>query len=418
MGSWADGIRGAARSGFCFVLRQYANAGVWLFRNITGSGNVADFLGNSSNPYAQFYRWACDVEPPSEFDNSAKYTGGQCPVVYKVFYTLKQYDENGALLRSDSANGDDRLWGEIKRPISAKFATTPGSQIVVSFYGYGSGYFPRASNEGESFTTTAPFNANTRSFEITDLSYVRLDGLPDDCGDPPPVIEPPPGNWNHYDVDITYNDDNGIDITVPVTFVFGFAFINAKAELNIPFTLQLSPNFNFQGTLNVNTGDVNVDLFPSIQNNSGDTIYNFPGSSATYNINNNYNIDGDRPDEPPNANTDDKPSGTTNGNKKIIRGVIVTVYGLNSRKHTLLYQTANPNIYVPNIGFVSFKVNIDGVECWTTDQPVKMLRHLIECPWVGGAIDVKGTPQPGIQFELTPVYSVSESGVSYPTPAL
>jgi hypothetical protein len=415
--SWRDGIAGAARSGLCFVLGQYANAGFWLLRNVTGRGNVQDFLGTSTNPYAQFYRWACDVEPPTNFENNAPFTGGQCPVIYRPAYTIVQYDVNGNITRSDTDPGVTKLWGEIRKPLNAYLVNGQGSQVVVEYWGYGSGDAPRASEDGIAYTQIAPFNPNTVRVEIQNLNYIRDDGLPDDCGDPPPVIDPPPGTWNHYDVDITYNNDDGIDVTVPVTFIFGFAFINATAELNIPFTLQLSPEFKFQGTLNVNTGDVHVDLFPTITNNSGDTIYNFPGSNGTYNINNNFDITGDRPPEPPNGNTDDKPPGTTNGTGKVIRGVIVTVYGLNSKKHTVLYQNENPDIYVPNLGFVNFKVDVNGVQAWTTDQPVKTLRHLIECPWMGGAIDVKGTPQPGIQFELTPVYAVSESGVQYPVTA-
>lgn len=414
---YVSAVGGAARSGLCFVLNRYVNAANWIMRRVTGSSSIRDTIGTSTAPYAQLYRWACNVEPPApNFDTQAPFTGGQCPgVLYNINISWTQTYNGGAVW-----NGSSYLpnyYGEITSIVLLPLVVGQFPKIALSHHGEPPNPYTPNTTQQRVVDIGITGHQTGESTIINSISVTRVDGQTDNCGDVDVDIPEPPEGWNDYDTDITYNDNDNTEINIPVTFVFGFAFVNAKAELNIPFTLNVSPTLNFQGTLNVNTGDVHVDLFPSVTNNNGNTVFSFPNGSDTFNINNNFNVSGDRPDPTPNSNTNDKPPGTTNGTKKVIRGVIVTVFQLTSKKHTVLYQNENPDIYVPNLGFVQFKVSVDGIEAWTTDHPVKTLRHFIECPWVGGAIDVKGTPQPGIQFELYPVYAVSEAGAEYPAPA-
>jgi len=78
-----------------------------------------------------------------------------------------------------------------------------------------------------------------------------------------------------------------------------------------------------------------------------------------------------------------------------------------------LFQGDNPDILIPAAGYISFYVDIPGTgKGWTLDIPVKNARNFIQCPWEGGAINVKGTPNPQVTFVITPVYKAIQVNVS------
>ena len=418
MASFTEAVSSAAKSGICQVMRLGDTATAYfLLKRLVTWQELDERSLQDNTLYNQLYRWACNVEPPSNpVQSSSPFQGGQCPVVYRPKYTIVQRDVNGNVTRTDTDPGATKIWGEIRKPVRAFLANGTGSQVVVEYWGYGSGLAPRATEDGVSYTQIAPYNPNTASVEVIDISYIRDDGQPDDCGNPPSTIVQPPDNWNVYSPTITYTTNNNVDVSVPLTFVYGFAYIDVNANLTIPFTLKLSPTFNFKGTINMNTGDVHVDLFPSVTNNNGDTVYNFPSDNRVYTTNNNYHITNQPPPPPNGSGSNDSNLPPNPQSQRILKGVIVTVTQNTGGKQTRLFQTSNPDIWVPNLGFVQFKIQADGVEAWTADQPVKSLRSFIPCQWEGGAVDVRGTPQPGIQWALTPVYAATQDAIAFPQP--
>lgn len=93
--------------------------------------------------------------------------------------------------------------------------------------------------------------------------------------------------------------------------------------------------------------------------------------------------------------------------------MLVTVINPGARGRVgTLFQGDNPDIAVPNYGYVNFLCRAGGFQGgWTPDQPVKNGRCFIPCPWDGGAYAVEGTPQPGVEWVLTPVYAKVPVGV-------
>lgn len=347
----------------------------------------------------------CNDRPDYRGQSGPGYERAQCPTIYKVYYTLNQYDGSGFLTRTDTAQGSDLLWGPIERPIQAKWVNGPGSVIAVSFYGYGSGYGPRQSAEGEAFVNIAPYNQNSRSFEIVDLSYIRADGLPDDCGDPPITIPPPVNNYNIHDVDIVYNDNGGNQITVPVVLIYGQAFVDADFNVQVPVEISITPQLSISANVNVQTGDVKFNIAPTIDLSGGTYSIGSRYDNRTTNNTNNFSFDSPPPPPPPGAESGDKEPPPQPDQERLIRGVIVTVTATSGHKEGVLFQPGgNPDIYIPNLGFVQFAIRINNAVSWTSDQPVKSLRSFIPCLWEGGAVDVQGTPSPGVTWTLTPVY--------------
>jgi len=91
---------------------------------------------------------------------------------------------------------------------------------------------------------------------ITFDSIVRCDGGPDDCDQQ--VVYPPPVNIN-TNIDITYNIDDGTEVTVNAPFTFSPITVNFDGTLRIPFTFNLG-GLEFSGDLNL--PDFNLTLNP------------------------------------------------------------------------------------------------------------------------------------------------------------
>lgn len=418
------GVRDAVLSYYCVTTDVIGNA-YHLFRPVLFGGlnlptglvdPVIDWLTVARNSI-------CNDTPDYRGQASPGFTGGQCPVIYRPAYTIEQYDSLGNLTRSDTDPGATRIWGEITKGIDLYFAAGAGSQIIVDYYGHGSGNFPRLESEGISYSATAPYNPNTRSFKLVNLHYIRDDGNPDTCGDPPPVVPPPVNNYNTHNVNITYNDNGGNTVSIPVTLVYGQAFIDANLNVQIPVKVQFSPKVSFTANLNVQTGDVKIDLAPNISVDGGEYTINSNNDNRTTNTTNNYTVRNPPPPPPPGSNSPDvpdpfpPPGGDTGGGSsdpssadrtQVIRGVIVTVTERSGLKEGVIYQSGgNPDIYIPTLGYVQFAISVKGSVSWTADKPVKSERAFIPCEWEGGAISVKGTPNEGVTWELTPVYSVT-----------
>jgi hypothetical protein len=243
-----------------------------------------------------------------------------------------------------------------------------------------------------------------RNFSIT--AVIPPVGVPDSCGNPvpdfPDAPEPP---IPPVDVDFTYQDNDGVDVDFNAPITFAPVNIDLNGNVIIPFRIDIDPLFNIpiNGTLNVNTGDIEF--------NFGNVNYNpspFPQPDD-------FDTDDDIPDVPPSV-PDDIPNPSPDNPEPetttVIRGVIVTVTEYNSDV-TIIGQESNPDIYAPNLGFVNFGITVAGSQAWSHDIPVKNFRQIIECPWLGGATSVAGTPRPGVEWTLSPVRSTQEETITF-----
>lgn len=249
------------------------------------------------------------------------------------------------------------------------------------------------------------FIGGIRNVSIGNISVVRQDGQPDNCGNPDPIPPDPIPTGGLPPVPITFDfapDINNPSLTVNVTgtAIVLPVFVNAKAEINVPVSLSL--NVDNQGDLlelnaniNLSTGDVSINVGGTPGNRDPgqddcDPDYTEPTEEP--------------PPSPVPVGPTDEPR--PEEGEEVIIGVLVTVTSVsNSAKPSVIGQDANPDIYVPSLGHVNFlcRTGAGPVGGWMPDQPVKNRRCLIKCDWDYWAIDVKGTPQPGVTWILTPI---------------
>lgn len=232
-----------------------------------------------------------------------------------------------------------------------------------------------------------------------------MDNQPDTCGDPDPDYEDlEPGDVT-INQDITYNNSAGVSITIPVVLVYARANIDATANITIPFTaningeLEVTGNVNLDGTVNINIGSAGGGDAPKDPRKSPCDDIALP--------------DGEVDEDPTDS---DQPPQPDRDAEKVIKGVLVTVTALSNERASTIVQDENPDIYVPSLGHVQFLCRVGETSAaWTSDIPVKNRRNLIQCPWDWGAIDVRGTPQPGVTWQLTPIVGYVGQPVEYVT---
>lgn len=358
------------------------------------------FLPSTLSGYSPFartglaYRSFCDREPP-QLPESA--IGGQCPTIYAVTVEYRIYNKN-----TQEYELTDTFTVNVNGKIKGLRPRTSNGQLTT-YLVHGSPTNPDAGVESlvVSSDASATDHRGTRI-----VSIVRLDGQPDNCGNqPPPLVRPDtPGPPPSGDINITYNNDEGDPITVNGFVAFGFAYIDADLNLNVPFTLELNPEFNIpvNGTINLNGGDINFNFG---NGNTGST-----GGGCKDAVKN-----WDTDDEPSDSDDDSididpvDPDDTTVETVKVIKGVITYVQGI-SNKVSTVFQENTQDLLVPRCGNVQFLIQVGTTLAWSTDYPVRCNRGLIVCDWPGGAVDVRVTPYPG--------YSISLQRVYYPIPKL
>lgn len=385
-----------ARSAACDILRN----NLYLVRVFRRNNVVLDTLSGYNAARFLFERF-CN-EPHPNPPASPPFAGGRCPVIYLV--TVRWTAPSLVLGVSDY---DDTSFNPVGGPISGLYVEAVTSGLDERWE---MGIDATDPNLG------TPSRFQARSIDRltwgqptgTILSIVRDDGLPDDCGDlgddvldTAPLPPPQPITINYFD-----NDNNLVFFNGFLTL--GFAYfdndLNVHIPVNIDVPISVNPNFNFGFNFDIdfNLGDNSFTIKPPAP--PGERPPLPPGRPPGEDP-------GDpRPEPPPPPPPPDVPKPPDREEdsppEPVIRGVLVTVV---SDEDALtvggLAQGDNPNIAIPNYGYVNFFTRLNGsVGGWSPDLPVKNARTLITCPWPGGAQRVEGTPRPGVQWVITPVY--------------
>jgi len=79
----------------------------------------------------------------------------------------------------------------------------------------------------------------------------------------------------------------------------------------------------------------------------------------------------------------------------------------------LIFQEGNPDIYIPNLGYVNFLIATGNVLSWSVDLAVKKRAVSSHARGKGGALRVEGTPRSGVTWQLSPVYALTDDSVTY-----
>lgn len=387
MSTYREGATNALREAWCTMTTPAA-----VFH-----GYVNQFLrdiGVGQPPYTfnNLYRSFCSREPPLPAPDV--YPSGQCPVKYGVTITYQVSNNGGATFNTVTegipcTEGAFGIYGAVGTPFLldenggfAWYVDAYDADLNPTRWGLTTGY------NSEVFTPG----------EILNVEIVRCDGLADDCGTPEP--EPPPDNYWIQPITFTYTDaSTDVDINVIGDVDFSVPYYDINGEVNVDArivfedpTLEIEVEANF--TINLDRDTINPAPSPDV-GKDGRKGKN-PDKNPTESPDETPEPDDDLPEPEPPPNPD---------SVRVMVGCIVYVDAGQTGQATQIFQDENPDIYAPSLGEISFRCLVNGTQSvWTNDIPVKNRAALIPCPWYQGAIDVKGTPRPGVSFKVIPVY--------------
>lgn len=399
MVGFADAIFAAARGGLC---------------------DLADFSGRLTPPewISQYdllepARTAVRNAIASQFCNKPPIPeppvipGGQCEGdSYQVLYT--RIIRRWGVSADEISDGIEGILGKVTGANTVIIGGGPGYD-KVSLQITSSSEPPHNTASVNVYRTFAGTLPSSVKYIINEIRNVSNPGR--DCGNLPTNRDPyQPGDFT-FNVNIDYTDNAGDNYTIPIVGVIGLAYIDADLNLNVPVNIKLNPTanfnfnnkFNFDVNLNINTGG--AKFAPPYPNGSPPPRPTAPPNSNPYNFNPSAPLPSFPPDVPePPGDKPDQPK------PRVIRAVVVTVTDLEPGINVgTLYQDDNPDIAIPNYGYVSFFGITGSVGgAWTADIPVKNKRTLIPCEWLGGAYKVAGTPRLGVSWTLTPIYAETD----------
>lgn len=214
---------------------------------------------------------------------------------------------------------------------------------------------------------------------LNNLTVERLDGQPDNCGDPPGEY-PTPGDTYNFGGDITYEGDDNTNITVPVVGVFAPIYVDVDGSLRIPVNIDVG-GVELTGNLTISP-EFTVNLRPK-------GITSGPGEPDDPELG---------PGQPGVPVPEDEPDVD-----RIIGVLVFSTLTSNVENSTGFASVGGPTFHVPRLGSVQFAVKTGNSIGWTSDLDVKNLECYIPCPAPQGAIAVRVTPITGVTRTFTPV---------------
>jgi hypothetical protein len=365
MTTFREAVSQAIKAGYCGTVRREPAYFAALRRLVVDPDSG---LADAANT---FNRLVCNSSDDAEEDfPSPPFTGGQCPVNYRVkTFNLVTFNDNSTVTLE---SGEFIVLG----PITG-LGSAPGGDACGGGDDLAAGVF------GANGFTVTGCPGGAKSITAIGFSLLeRVDNQPDNCGDPPPDF-PPIGPINVGPFNITYNDDGDTEVTVPIALVFAPVTISANGTVSIPVTIDVG-GIEFSA---------NFDLFPDAE------ITFFPnglfGSPGT-------------PDNPeiidpePGSEGQEEPEDEPILDEMII-GVVVRSAKDGLTRSSEVDQDALPTLYAPRLGNVSFRVRSGSITSWTPAQPIQFADQHIPCPWPYGAIDVAVWWDAGWGGQFTPV---------------
>lgn len=392
MPSFIEALGESINRASCVALGNAANTGELLNYVLEPLATNGTYNGAGA-----LYAQRCGLPLPSGFSPQPAFTGGQCTTGQLYTVNVTVVTKNPAQTNPPSTSNQQFIKGAVVG-IDHRFV---GDQLQVDL-------ISQSGARRDRLVTVPNAVSNQISFVSGTINSITRDGgAADNCGNVAPSVPPyVPGN-NVVNTNVTYNDNSNNSVTIPVALAFGYASLNIAGNVIIPVNASFSANpvLNANFNLNFNTGDVQPDItnpnapIPSPCSDPGGFVPDpsIPPPPASI------------PDAPPIPPTAD----LRVNRERLLKACIVTTSFVDGNE-SVIFQADNPDLYIPSLGYVQFKIRVGGSTAWTNDIPVKSLRTFIPCPWDGGAIDVRGTARYGNIFVVTPVYVTRTFNPTYP----
>lgn len=375
MGALPDEIKDAALATFC-VLSAPIEAALQLGTGVYGGGDNGPPSQPSPGGLNQITALRDSIcnEVPRESASLVQqpFSGGQCKgVVYNYSYDFRRTQAGSIITGSGTGQGEGPL-----RPGGTTTSPGIGGQSTATAILW--------TNDVAVPLVQGSLAAEPVA-EYTITSVSRADGMPDDCGNPPPI--PPefydPNYWSP-EVPVTYDPPTGSPVTITPVFIFAPVKVDVDGRVTIPTTVRFDTDVDLFADIDLNTGDVNfrVDV---------DVLEPTPITDPTI-----------QPNIEPPVPDPEEPLEPIAGKIIGVR-VSTTQVSPSFRGTEVPSATAGTRFYVPRMGSVSFLCEqLGGTGAgWTEDISVKYEDQVIECPVEWGAIAVAATAEDGISWQVS-----------------
>lgn len=391
MATFKEALIDQIRNNFCNFFHTAENG--LTFLQLLGGGPL---LRYPLTTLRMGTRLLCNREPPSW--TGPPFQGGQCYVLYNWAGTQSITRRSTGVVTNTAFT---------RSGVAGKIGVVVVTEETDSGFPVYRSRIPSTSSTGViTYTDLGTVRRDVYFAPVwSAITVTRQDGLPDNCGNlvPSPTINPQPTTPTN--ITITYVDNSSTTINVTASIIYAPIRVNVEGDLIIPFRVTVANEYNYglNGDINFNTGDINVNFGnPNLPPSTGPLPddYKSPDDVPTY------------PPTVPNSVSPPSSDPPQNSTNEVIRACIVTVTG-NTSRATVIDQGTNPDIYAPNLGFVQFAIAVDNAVAWTADIPIKNYRQFVTCPWDAGAIQVRGTPQPGVTWTITPVRAKIEEPIRF-----
>lgn len=367
VGNFIDSTREAVRTGLCNYLTFAGKGRSWL--NELSPADLPDF--------GEFWnRVLCDRNAPLP-EGPPQFTGGQCPTQYSFQCERR--------IRDSQCDGYG-AWNPIG-PFGS-YTGPIGGVSVVTRTAQNGGFIDEisistATGVVDTAAVARPEDCGLVA-EIRNIQFNRLDGQPDNCGDPAPVVPPFPPQGDTVNIDITYVNNDGDNVTELGDLNIFAPVVIAPVTIVAPIRVDL-PDVSFNGNI-VLSPDFNIELQPP-------SFRRGPG-----------NTDGPPPDEDPTTSPDTPEDDSDRG----LIGAITTVTGgITDGKATQLDGDSGPDLFVPRMGTLSFRVRTATSLAWSQPLDIKTTTQFHPAPNNVQLLDAVATPNPGYTIAVTLVYADS-----------
>ena len=341
--TFQEAVYDAARTGICAAANS-VQGGYDTLGPLAGPGGA---VGNRlAREVAQNY---CGTPGPGPVEPG--FEGGQCP---GVGYSLS----GSVISRNVDGSGTNTIpiSGSVVGPISVEIESVDDPRRWT--------FRVVGQNNSTGFFTSG--GSNLTDFDSYDLVPARIDGQPDNCGDPP--IPPPTGApIAPVSAPVTYINNEGNETTVNVNLTFAPAYIDANLDIKVPVTVDVNPDIRLRGEVNLN-GDLNV---------------NFGGSSL-------------RPDSAGDPGQGDPPP----EENRCVKAVYLAVVPLPGVRATELFRDGSTPLYAPRLAQLFFTADFGGAPYRSQAFNIQKVNSVIAAPeglcWTGFELALE--PEVAVNF--------------------
>lgn len=342
MATFGDGLKTSIKSVICGALsnsaqfasnfRQIYSPAVIPLRIADGLHGIA--CGNDPDSYVS------PVLPP--------FSGGQCPTNYNLYFEAEVIaDSTGDFISWMPATANNR-----PGPVGG-FRPKPDNNNILQ--GQFNGVWDDLVQLSLGFQG---FSGQIRNFTAT-----RVDGQPDNCGDPDADYLPA-GNVSAPDIPVNYDDDSGQPKTRNVDLILKPPYIDDDGNLVIPVDVDGQP----------------YDIYPF---DDWGVVPRFGGGESG------GGGAGDSFGPETDPNPDDVPEEKPEEKEQPIIGVMINAQPDGTETTTTIFQSSAPNIIFPRLANVSFFYNRDKLTGWGNAIEVRNVDCYVPCPDPLGAQAVK-----------------------------